>query len=172
MPMPTPPANRKVLHYFGYFYPILFIALGAAGLIMASFSRTPEGSLIMGLLGAAVFALGGFLAWRHSKQDTTAPMTLEDYPLDEQPRQLLRYMWITGVGTALLGAWIAYQLMQLESGAVRSVRVWFAVVDIYESFGFWPAVLFVPALGGLGLLALGWKLRSVRQRVRQPTKAQ
>ena len=169
--MPTPPANRKVLHYFGYFYPILFMALGAAGLIMAPFGRTLEGSIVVGLLGAAVFTLGGFLAWRHSKQDTTAPVTLEDYPLSEQPRQLYRYMWITGVGTALLGAWIAYQLMRLESGAVRSVRVWFAVVDIYESFGFWPAVLFLPALGALGLLALGWKLRSVRRRMRQPPNA-
>jgi len=169
--MPTPPANRKVLHYFGYFYPILFIALGAAGLIAAPFGRTLEGSLVVGLLGAAVFALGGFLAWRHSKQDTTAPITLGDYPLDEQPRQLRRYMWITGVGTALLGAWIAYDLMRFESGA-RDVRVWFAVADIYESFGFWPGVLFVPALGALGLLALGWKLRSVRQRIQQPIRAQ
>ena len=101
--MPTPPANRKVLHYFGYFYPILFMALGAAGLIMAPFGRTLEGSIVVGLLGAAVFTLGGFLAWRHSKQDTTAPVTLEDYPLSEQPRQLHRYMWITGVGTALAG---------------------------------------------------------------------
>jgi len=55
--MPTPPANRKVLHYFGYFYPILFIALGAAGLIAAPFGRTLEGSLVVGLLGAAVFAI-------------------------------------------------------------------------------------------------------------------
>jgi hypothetical protein len=77
-------------------------------------------------------------------------------------RQLRRYMGITGVGTALLGAWIAYELMRFEPGA-RDVRVWFAVADIYESFGFWPAVLFVPALGALGLLALGWKLRSVKQ---------
>jgi hypothetical protein len=170
--MPTPPEHRKVLHYFGYFYPILIVALGTAGLIMAPFGRTLEGSLVVGLLGAAFFVLGGFLVWRHSKQDATAPMTLEDYALSEQPRQLRRYMWITGAGTALLGGWIAYQLMQLESGTVRSVRVWFAVADIYESFGFWPAVLFVPALGALGLLALGWKLRSVRQRIRQSTNAQ
>jgi H+/gluconate symporter-like permease len=170
--MPTPPANRKVLHYFGYIYPILFIALGAAGLIVAAFARTVQGSLVVGLLGAAGVALGGFLAWRHSKHDATAPVTLDDYPLEEQPRQLRRYMWITGAATALLGAWIAYDLMRLESGAVRSVRIWFAIADIYESFGFWPAVLFVPALGALGLLALGWKLRSVRQRIQQPIRAQ
>jgi hypothetical protein len=61
--------------------------------------------------------------------------------------------------------------MRFESGA-RGVRVWFVVADIYNSFGFWPAVLFVPALGALGLLALGWKLRAVRQRIQQPTRAE
>ena len=115
--MPPQPDRRKLLHCFGYFYPILFIALGAAGLIAAPFGRTMEGSLVVGLLGAAGVALGGFLAWRHSKHDTTAPMTLDDYPLEEQPRQLRRYIWITGLGTTLISAWIAYKLIQLESGA-------------------------------------------------------
>jgi hypothetical protein len=170
--MPPQPDRRKLLHCFGYFYPILFIALGAAGLIAAPFGRTMEGSLVVGLLGAAGVALGGFLAWRHSKQDTTAPMTLDDYPLEEQPRQLRRYIWITGLGTTLISAWIAYKLIQLESGAARSVSVWFAVADVYESFGFWPAVLVAPALGLLGLLALGWKLRSVRQRIQRMTRVQ
>jgi hypothetical protein len=183
--MPTPPEHRNVLHYFGYFYPILFIAFGLAGLIgsvvvLVAVSGLPKDKFFEGLLigaGIALFGVGltvwgGFTAWRHRQADDTAPMTLDDYPLEEQPRQLRRYMWLTVVATAFTSAVVAYPLMQLESGAAASVRVWFAIADIYESFGFWPAVLFVPALGLLGLLALGWKLRSASQRLQKTIRTQ
>jgi uncharacterized membrane protein YjdF len=67
------------------------------------------------------------------------------------------------IATGLLGAYTAYQLMQLESGAAQSVLVRRPIADLYESFGFWPAVLFVPVLGLLFALACAWKLWSIRR---------
>jgi hypothetical protein len=70
-------------------------------------------------------------------------------------------MWLIGAGTVLIGGFMAYQLMQLESGAAQSVRVWGPVALFYESLGIWPAVLCVPVLGLLILLGLARKLRSI-----------
>jgi hypothetical protein len=166
MAMPLSPDRRKVLHYFGYIYPIVFIGLGAAGLIGMFIGRTPEGRMIVGLLGAAGVALGSFLAWRHSKQDISAPMpTFDDYPPLEQARQIRTSMRMIAIVTILFAGFMAYQVMQVEYGWARSVRVWEPVANLYNSFGFWPAVLCVPVLGSLILLALGWKLHSIGKRM-------
>jgi hypothetical protein len=74
--------------------------------------------------------------------------------------------------TALFGGLMAYQLMQVESGAAQSVRVWRPVALLYESFGFWPAVLCVPVMGLLLLLAFVWKLWSIRQSSSTMTQSQ
>jgi len=159
-----PPDQRKVLHYFGYLYPIIFIGLGAGGLIVAALARTSLGMMIAGLFGVGFMALGSFLAWRHSKQDPTTPVpTLNDYPPQEQARQIRASMRLIAVVTILFGGYMAYQIMQVEYGWAQHVRVWEPVADVYKFLGFWPAVLCVPVLGLLILLALAWKLRSIRE---------
>lgn len=167
--MPLPPAHRKVLHYLGYVYPIIFIGLGAAGLIgllTGAMGRTPEGRIILGLLSVAGVSLGGFLAWRRSRVDTAAPIpTLDDYPPLEQARQIRATMRFIAIVTILFGGYTAYQVMQVEYGWARSVRVWEAVAGVYNAYGFLPAILCVPLLGLLILLALAWKLRSIRERM-------
>jgi hypothetical protein len=97
---------------------------------------------------------------------------LEDYAPEEQARQTRNFMWIIGVATVLLGGFMAYQMMQVESGAAQSVRVWWPVALLYDSFGFWPAILCVPILGLLILLGLAWKLRSIRESASTMTPSQ
>lgn len=62
MAKPMSPGHRKVLHYFGYVYPIIFIALGAAGLILlltGVAGRTLEGRIVGALLSFAGIACPG-----------------------------------------------------------------------------------------------------------------
>jgi hypothetical protein len=171
--MPLSPAQRKLLHYTGYVYPTVFIGLGVGGLIAGVFARTPVGTIVLGLLGVSAIALGGFLMWRHSRQDFTTPVpTLDDYPLQEQARQIRTSVRLIAVVTVLFGAYVAYQVMQVEYGWAQSVRTWGPVADLYNSLGFWPAVLCIPGLGLLTLLALAWKLRSIREKMPSTMRSQ
>jgi hypothetical protein len=86
-----------------------------------------------------------------------------DNSSEQQVRQTRNSMLITGAGTVLLGGFIAYQLFQVEFGTAQSVRVWAPVALLYNSFGFWPAILCVPVLGVVILLVLARKLRSIRE---------
>ena len=62
-----------------------------------------------------------------------------------------------------LAAFVGYDLAQVEFGRATSVRVWAPVALLYNNFGFWPAVLFVPAAGLLLITYLAWKLRTIRE---------
>jgi len=55
------------------------------------------------------------------------------------------------------------EIPQVEYGWEKSVRVWAPVALLYNNFGFWPAVLFVPAAGLLLIIGLAWKLRTIRE---------
>ena len=155
-------AQRKVVHYFGYFIPIVIIGLGVVGLIITPMGRTREGMIVIALLSFGAISVGGFMAWWHSRRDYAAP-ALEDLSLPEQAHHIRRYIWTTAAATVLGSGYIAYELMQVEYRGARNVKVWFAVADLYNNFGFWPAVLCFPILGGMGVLALVWKLRSIKK---------
>jgi hypothetical protein len=61
--------------------------------------------------------------------------------------------------TALVG----YELVRLEYDWADRVSVWAPVAFVYNTFGFWPAVLFIPAAGLLLILFLATKLRSIKR---------
>ncbi len=76
--------------------------------------------------------------------------------------QLIRKFWIQIL--VFGGAFVALTVMTLldlnalEAREVESVRLWAPIVSFYERFGYWPAVLFVPALGLVCGGFIGWKL--------------
>ncbi len=76
--------------------------------------------------------------------------------------QILRTFWkqILGFGAAfvVLTAFTVSDLNDLESEAVSSVSVWAPIAFVYEHFGYWPAVLLVPALGVVSGGGLCWRL--------------
>jgi len=55
----------------------------------------------------------------------------------------------------------AYELVQLEYGGAERATVWPPVAGLYNALGFWPAVLFFPALGLFGITPMARKLRAV-----------
>jgi hypothetical protein len=105
----------------------------------------------------------------HRRYKAVAP---DHRPVHEQAGSVRGWMWTFAVATILFSSYIAYGLIQLETGQVQVVRVWPLVNEIYRSLGFWPAVLCLPALGSLYLLVLTWKLRSILKKAAASTRSQ
>jgi hypothetical protein len=168
--MPMPSVQRKLLHYTGFVHPIVCLLIGGAFLIGPFWfpSGKPddlETIALLGALGAAFLLYGAFMLRRQLKQDTTTPvLTVADLPPAERARQLRRFMWIIPIVLIPGAAWIAYDLVQVEFGTARSVRVWAPVALMYNLFGFWPAVLFLPVLGGGLFFAMAWSLRTIKEK--------
>ncbi|HEY7549028.1 MAG TPA: hypothetical protein VH913_05860 [Hyphomicrobiaceae bacterium] len=168
--MPMSPGASRLLHYSGYLHPVLSIVAGAACLIAIPFwlsSGQPidlGGVAVLGGIGVLGLGYGAFALWRHRQQDPTTPVqTVDDLPPAEGARQTRRAMWIIAVIAVLGTAFMAYQLVQVEFGTERSVTVWGPVAMMYEVFGFWPAVLFVPVLGIVILFSMARKLRAIKE---------
>jgi len=164
--MPLSPAQSKLNHRIGYLAPIAYIIGGVAVLAMPLFlePKDLEGVIFVVVLGLGLLGWGLFSLWRHSKLDATAPVhTIDDLPLDQRVRTLRRMMLILPIAFTPLAAFVAYELAQVEYGGATGVRVWAPVAFLYNNFGFWPAVLFVPAAGLLLIMSLAWKLRTIRE---------
>src|SRR5215510_774736 len=164
--MPLSPAQSKLNHRIGYLAPIAYIIGGVAVLTMPLFlePKDLEGVIFVVVLGLGLLGWGLFSLWRHSKLDATAPVhTIDDLPLDQRVRTLRRMILIVPIAFTPLVAFVAYELAQVEYGGATSVRVWAPVAFHYNNFGFWPAVLFVPAAGLLLIMSLAWKLRTIRE---------
>jgi len=72
-------------------------------------------------------------------------------------------MLIVPIAFTPAAALVSYEIAQVEYGWVASASVWAPVALLYNNFGFWPAVLFVPAAGLLLILGLALKLRTIRE---------
>jgi hypothetical protein len=84
-----------------------------------------------------------------------------------QDEAYLRRAAILGaIGALGLSLWSAYELVQLEHHRVESVQVHWLIKLLYETVGFWPAVLVFPVLGGSAVVSIVRKIR--RQRAQQP----
>jgi hypothetical protein len=165
--MPLSPAQSKLNHRIGYLQPIIYMVGGVAVLAMPLFIDGPkdlEGVIFLVLLGVGLLSWGAFTLWRHSKLDPTVPVhTIDDLPLDQRVRTLRRLILIIPIAFTPLAAFVGYELAQVEYGWVKSVRVWAPAAFLYNNLGFWPAVLLVPAAGLLLIMALAWKLRTIKE---------
>ncbi len=72
-------------------------------------------------------------------------------------------MLIVPVGFTPAAALVGYEIVRLEYGWADRVSVWAPVAFVYNTFGFWPAVLFIPTAGLLLILFLATKLRSIKE---------
>jgi len=165
--MPLSPEQMRLNHRVGYLYPVAYMLGGGAVAIMPFIVGRAddfEGTLILVLLGLGLVAWGVFSFWRHSKRNPTAPVyTVDDLPLDQRVRTLRRMMLIVPIAFTPAATLVGYELVRLEYGWADRVSVWAPVAFVYNTFGFWPAVLFVPAAGLLLIMFLATKLRSIRE---------
>jgi len=166
-PMPLSPAKTKYIHYMNYLPSVIRVALGIVFMGMPFFidgGKNFEMTVVFALLGLGFFLWGAFSFWRHSRRDPATPVyTIDDLPLDQRVRTLRRMILIIPIAFTPLAAFVGYDLAQVEYGWATSVRVWAPVALLYNNFGFWPAVLFVPAAGLLLIMYMAWKLRTIRE---------
>jgi hypothetical protein len=165
---------RRLAHYTDYFTPVLFMVMGV-GLLVAMFLSPPtdelglEATLLLGAVGLFVLAFGAWSFWRHSRRNPTAPRktwTVDDLPLKERATAVLRLLLLFSAVIIVGSGFILYQLVRLEFGWAQRVTVWAPIALLYDFLGFWPAVLFVPALGLLGIIGMASKLRAIKAATR------
>jgi hypothetical protein len=165
-PMPQSPATTKYMHYMNYLPHLVRMALGLAfmGMPLVVEAKDFEGAAFIVLLGLAFFGWGAFSLWRHSRQDPAATVyTVDDLPPDQRVRTLRRLMLIVPVAFTPAAGLVGYELLRLEYGWVDRVSVWAPIAFVYNNWGFWPAVLLIPAVGLLLVMVLATKLRSIRE---------
>jgi hypothetical protein len=165
---------RRLAHYTDYFTPVLFIMIGV-GLLVAMFLWPPtdelgrEATLLLGAIGLLILGFGAWSFWRHSRRDPTVPRktwTVDDLPLEERAAAVRRLMLLFSAAIIVGSGFTLYQLVQLEFGWAQRVTVWAPIALLYDLLGFWPAVLFVPALGLLGIIGMASKQRAIKAATR------
>jgi hypothetical protein len=111
---------------------------------------------IVGIIhGVAIWAGGGARVGHEPRT------TFDDLPIEQRASPLRRLMLLFGAAIIVCTGMTAYELVQLEYGGAERVTVWAPVAGLYNALGFWPAVLFFPALGLLGITPMARKLRAV-----------
>src|SRR5215471_11343833 len=118
---------------------------------------------VIGLLVPIVGIIHGVAIWagagaRVRDDDRT---TLDDLPIEQRASTLRRLMLLFGAAIILSTGMTAYELVQLEYGGAERVTVWAPLAGLYNALGFWPAVLFLPALGLFVITTMARKLRAV-----------
>ena len=127
-----------------------------------SFSKRKFGLLFGLAFGATCLGIGAFQLWHLKKDDArTTAYTVDDLPIEQRASALRRLMLLFGTAIIIGTGITAYELVQVEYGGAERVRVWAPVAGLYNALGFWPAVLFLPALGLFGITAMARKLRGV-----------
>jgi len=121
---------------------------------------------LLGGIGIILFlAYKSFICFRGG-----APPTIED--LGKKPSEDAsvaehiafhkRLIFIGGPILLFLSFWIIYNLNKLESGEVASVSIWSPIATLYETIGYWPAVLIIPALGLFVVLGNVKKINEIK----------
>jgi len=128
------------------------------------FARGISARYFLGLIGLLVPIVGiihGVAIWagfgaRVGDDDRT---TLDDLPIEQRASALRRLMLLFGAAIIVCTGMTAYELVQVEYGGEERM-VWAPLAGLYNALGFWPAVLFFPALGLFGITAMARKLRA------------
>lgn len=118
---------------------------------------------VMGLLVPIVGIIHGFAIWAGAgaRVGDDDRKKLDDLPIEQRALALRRLMLLFGAAMIVAAGMTAYELVQLEYGGAERVTVWGPVAVLYNALGFWPAVLFFPALGLFGITTMARKLRTV-----------
>ena len=150
--------NRQRLMQTGWGF-----LIGAGIVVLMAFSRGHNALAFWLLVAfAGAFGIAGVvllvLAWRMPR-DAEPPAEPTPAMVAAQVQYLRRALYMGIPAFVVSSVWVAWDLYRLETGAVQRVSVWVPVALLYDYFGFWPSVLFVPVLGAVCLPLLRRKIR-------------
>jgi len=169
----------------------LFIAIGLFALAawgthwiwyFRSFGMFAGGNVVLsaryflGVIGLVVPIVGiihGVAIWAGfgARVGDNPRTTFDDLPIEQQASDLRRRMLLFGAAIIVCTGMTAYELVQVEYGGAERT-VWAPLAGLYNALGFWPAVLFFPALGLLGITPMARKLRAVNAKRSMITEPQ
>lgn len=155
--------------------PVSWIVLGVAVLAVASIVEPKDefGLYFVLVFGVACLALGAFQLWRLSREDPKATVySIDDLLLEKRAGALRRIMLLFAAAIIVGTGFTVYELVQLEYGWAERATVWRPIADLYRFLGFWPAVLFIPAIGLLGLIEMARKLRAIKAAASTVTRSE
>jgi hypothetical protein len=163
--MPLPELHVKIRHYTGY---VSILTQAVVGIAAFVFAFTPVADTIDVKAGLAAFGLfliglATFNFRRHRQVDLTEPvLTVDDLPLEQRNPYIVRTLIIWTIIWIPVSIYIAYELASVEYGWAKSVTLWSFIVMLYNNLGFWPAVLFLPAVGILLTVLAILKVRKIK----------
>jgi sterol desaturase/sphingolipid hydroxylase (fatty acid hydroxylase superfamily) len=136
--------------YYHLLNACLYAACSIFILSVPLWAKIVENGLGLAFVMAAILA---YLSYRNFKKISTTTEEERAYapPIDatiiEQIKFYKRYLYVSIVAFPLLSFIIIFDLNNLESGYLQSVSLWALISFLYERFGYWTAILFVPLLG-------------------------
>lgn len=113
-------------------------------------------------------AFFGYMSFKHfkyaktSREEDRAYAPPADANTQEQISFYRRYLYISLIAFPVLSLIVISDLNDLEKANGVSIRVWAPVAFLYEQYGYWPAVVFVPALWCVVILLFIKKIYSLK----------
>jgi len=140
-----------------------FVVAGALVFLSLLIRLDELGRILCFVLVTTFVPSGAFQLWSARQTSSDAAVTLFPHraPVPEQVRFCRPSLWLSAFVFPVLAIWVAYDLHQLETGAVDHVRLVAPLGFVYEHFGYWTAVLAMPVLGLLCCAVFGLGLRKL-----------
>ena len=144
------------------------LLVAAVAVTMFVIAPVPVAGITEAVVVAAICGYGFLQLWLALQTPPEAMVHRESLdpgslPAAERRRYFRRHLIGAAIAFPVLSAWTAYDLAQVESGAATE-SLWSPVAVVYDYAGFWPAVLSVPAVGTLVVVALAVRWRQVDDR--------
>ncbi len=140
----TPVRRLRVVRACGLF--ALAIGIGCLPLLtkLDEMGRAIWIAMVGGCIAAGLANL--WLARRTPPNETVIHYAFVTAPA-EQVHHFRHLLWTSAIAFPLLYFVTVYEFHRLNSGVMVRVQIWWPVAFIYEHFGYWPTVIFLPVLG-------------------------
>jgi hypothetical protein len=139
------PSARRLQQFYGFLY-------GAVAVFMLGlplFEQIDELGKWFVVLAVAAFGLRSAWHFRRAFKlaaDEPAFPDVSKMPISERAATVKRAMLVGTPAVAVLSAWAAWDLRQLELGRADYVTLWAPLSLAYDLGGYWAAVLGLPVL--------------------------
>ena len=157
--------QKQYLLFRGWLYAVAVIAVIVVTLIAVDFSEIDSFGITFGIAFLLFLSYRSFSCFKQAKNtaEEKKVFTPTDAPAADQITYFKRLLLIGIPAFILLSIWIIYDLNSLESGTEKSVSLWAPIAFLYNSFGYWVAVLTIPVLGCIVIVTLLSLIRKSRK---------